>query len=235
MKYGHCLNHPKTYASNSRGLCPTCTKERREYSAASKGIITKSAKAKIEEDGTREIAGIFEEQRNAKEDNSGVEQSAKVPESTPTPFLFNNGSRQGIRKENDSAFHRELVRKQRMRFSESSNLSGKKKKAKTKINPRSEKNKSIVAQELLMFKQIWDERPHFCEVSGKPIRFFHPACFSHVLAKGAYPKFRLYKKNIVLCLYEWHHKWEFETRKIPELSWIETLESALKTEYYNGK
>lgn len=189
MKYGYCLNHPKTYASNSRGLCPTCTKERRAYSAASKGIITKSAKAKIEED-----------ERDVSENGLGG---------------ITNG-----RKDD------EISTSSKNRFIESK---------KAKIKPRSEKNKAIVAQELLMFKQIWDERPHFCEVSGKPIRFFHPACFSHVLAKGAYPKFRLYKKNIVLCLYEWHHKWEFETRKIPELSWIETLESALKTEYYNGK
>lgn len=103
---------------------------------------------------------------------------------------------------------------------------------KANIKPRSEKNKKLVTQELLMFKQIWEERPHFCEVTGKPLGAFDVRLFSHVLTKGAYPKFRLYKKNIVLCLYEKHHEWEFKTRKTLELSWIETLESALKTEYY---
>lgn len=194
MKYGYCLNHPNKVARNSKRLCDTCTKERHERAAASKGIITKSAKSKIEEDEFDNTRGRTTKLRSI--------QNADA---------FDGGQQGEICQTQKAA------------------------SKKTKINPRSEKNKAIVAQELLMFKQIWEERPHFCEVSGKPIRFFHPACFSHVLAKGAYPKFRLYKKNIVLCLYEWHHKWEFETRKIPELSWIETLESALKTEYYNGK
>lgn len=101
-----------------------------------------------------------------------------------------------------------------------------------KIQPHSEKNKKLVTQELLMFKQIWEERPHFCEVTGKPLGAFDVRLFSHVLTKGAYPKFRLYKKNIVLCLYEKHFEWEFKTRKTLEFSWIETLESSLKTEYY---
>jgi hypothetical protein len=105
-------------------------------------------------------------------------------------------------------------------------------KQKTKIKPRSAKNKELVKAELLVFKKIWESRPHYCEVTGKPIYVFDVRCFSHVLTKGAYPKFRLYEKNIVFCLSEKHFEWEFCTRKTLELSWIETLESALKTEYY---
>ncbi len=44
MKYGYCLNHPKTYAINAKKLCSVCTKERHERSAASKGILTKNAR-----------------------------------------------------------------------------------------------------------------------------------------------------------------------------------------------
>lgn len=102
----------------------------------------------------------------------------------------------------------------------------------SKIKHRSEKGKEIVKQELLLFQKIFNERPHFCEVTGKRIFEFNVCCFSHVLAKGAYPKFRLYEKNIVFCLPDKHFEWEFKTRKTLELSWIETLESALKTEYY---
>jgi hypothetical protein len=103
---------------------------------------------------------------------------------------------------------------------------------KTAIKQRTDRNKELVRLELLMFKKIWETRPHFCEVTGKPLGAFDIRMFSHVLTKGAYPRFRLYEKNIVLCLPEAHFEWEFKTRKTLELSWIETLESALKTEYY---
>lgn len=106
------------------------------------------------------------------------------------------------------------------------------KKKAYKINNRSEKGKATIKAELLLFQKIFQERPPFCEVTGKRIFEFNVCCFSHVLAKGAYPKFRLYEKNIVFCLPDKHFEWEFKTRKTLELSWIETLESALKTEYY---
>ena len=41
MKYGHCKNHPATYAQNSRGLCAECTREKHRQSAESKGLIIK--------------------------------------------------------------------------------------------------------------------------------------------------------------------------------------------------
>jgi len=103
---------------------------------------------------------------------------------------------------------------------------------KTKIKPRSAKNKELVKAELLVFKKIWESRPHYCEVTGKPIHTFDVRCFSHVLTKGAYPRFRLYEKNIVFCLPEVHFQWEFGTRKKPEFEWIEKLELELKREYY---
>jgi hypothetical protein len=109
------------------------------------------------------------------------------------------------------------------------------KKKAYKINYRSEKGKATIKAELLLFQKIFKERPHFCEVTGKPIIAFDIRCFSHVLTKGAYPKFRLYEKNIVFCLPDKHFEWEFKTRKTLEFSWIETLESALKTEYYRKK
>ena len=88
-------------------------------------------------------------------------------------------------------------------------------------------------KELDFFKSIWDMRPHYCEVSGKEIPEFDIKCFSHVLTKGAYPEFRLYEKNIVLCLPYWHHQWEFGDRDCRELSWIKDLADNLKHEYYN--
>lgn len=41
MKYGFCLNHPKTYAVNAKRLCAVCTKGRHKKSAESKGLTVK--------------------------------------------------------------------------------------------------------------------------------------------------------------------------------------------------
>lgn len=73
-----------------------------------------------------------------------------------------------------------------------------------------------------MFLEIWEDRPHLSEVSGKPL---HPVGhwqwhwqFAHVLGKGSYPKYKLNPENIMLMLPEEHEKQEnyqlFNERKI---------------------
>lgn len=51
-----------------------------------------------------------------------------------------------------------------------------------------------------LYEEIWLERPHKSFISGEPIHSPAPSNFLHVLAKGQnkYPKFKFYKKNIVL-------------------------------------
>lgn len=63
-----------------------------------------------------------------------------------------------------------------------------------------------------MFLEIWEDRPHLSEVSGKPL---HPVGhwqwhwqFAHVLGKGSYPKYKLNPENIMLMLPEEHEKQE---------------------------
>jgi hypothetical protein len=53
-----------------------------------------------------------------------------------------------------------------------------------------------------LYQEIWEERDHTSFVSDKRIPFFSLSNFSHCLAKGQgkYPKFKYYKKNIVLLL-----------------------------------
>ena len=58
--------------------------------------------------------------------------------------------------------------------------------------------------------EIWAERPHYSEVSGKylgeePLRHF----FSHICGKGAHPSIRYEKGNIMLMTIEEHHEWDF--------------------------
>lgn len=202
QKFGICTCHNKNNPINAKGLCPEGARERHEHSATMKNMVVKKNRNNLE---------IEIEDRN--ETTERQHDGEAFYERTSRKSTGNS---------------RENYPSQSHKSNEKSTFTCKK----IRIKPRSEKNKEIVAQELLMFKQIWEERPHFCEVTGKPLGAFDVRLFSHVLTKGAYPKFRLYKKNIVLCLYEKHFEWEFKTRKTLEFSWIETLESSLKTEYY---
>lgn len=88
--------------------------------------------------------------------------------------------------------------------------------------------------EKAIFEEIWNERPHRSYVSGKPIKSFSVANFSHILSKKQFPRFRLNKDNIVLKTFEEHQKWEFEKYKLkdlPEWQKIFELEEKLKQQY----
>jgi hypothetical protein len=103
------------------------------------------------------------------------------------------------------------------------------------------------AKDYEIFKEIWDEKKdkdgnRHSEVSNIPLHyFFGPRMFfvfSHILAKGPYPGFRHYKKNIVLMTWNEHQLWEFHTHKIkddPKWKWVFDLKDELKQEYYQGK
>ena len=96
-----------------------------------------------------------------------------------------------------------------------------------------------------LFKDIWDslepdERVSF--ITGHTLadpyemRAYY---FAHCLGKGAYPEFRLYRKNIVLLNRNEHKLWDFGKDKIkanPHLMqlWQKMfeLEEELKIEYH---
>lgn len=63
--------------------------------------------------------------------------------------------------------------------------------------------------ELELFKQIWDERPRYSEVSGEPLGAFNVRYFSHVISKGSRPDLRLEPINIMLMTCAEHELWEF--------------------------
>lgn len=90
---------------------------------------------------------------------------------------------------------------------------------------------------------IWGERPHISFISGKPIYSFSPVNFAHVLAKGQgkYPKFKFYKKNVVLLTFEEHTLYDQGTKdqrekyakKNPACDWgkLDRLKEQLILEY----
>lgn len=91
-----------------------------------------------------------------------------------------------------------------------------------------------------IFEQIWNERKRESFISKTPLgKFAYPYMFLHVLAKAKnkYPKFKLYKKNIVLGTWEEHHKWDKgsreELKKDPNWKKMFELEEELKQEYKN--
>jgi hypothetical protein len=63
-----------------------------------------------------------------------------------------------------------------------------------------------------MFAEIWEERKHISEISGKPLLYPHNSQwhwqFAHVLGKQAYPRYAERKENIMLMLPEEHEKQE---------------------------
>jgi hypothetical protein len=73
--------------------------------------------------------------------------------------------------------------------------------------------------ELDFFHKIWAERPHVCEISGRKINERPDldmgrwvSCFSHILPKGSFGRYRLNPENIVLMLPELHHQWHSKGR-----------------------
>lgn len=90
--------------------------------------------------------------------------------------------------------------------------------------------------ELAMFKEIFVERKGICAVTSRPITF-HPMSFMHILSKGAYPKFRLVKKNIVMVIPEIHDMYdnggkEWFLSQYPKAQFIYDLKEELKIEYH---
>jgi len=102
--------------------------------------------------------------------------------------------------------------------------------------------------EALLFKEIWDElepEERVSFVTGGNLEDRHEMrtfYFAHVLGKGAYPEFRLYKKNIVLLTFKQHKLWDtarFKIREDPTMVrfWQKMfdLEKELIEEYYEFK
>lgn len=91
-----------------------------------------------------------------------------------------------------------------------------------------------------MFLEIWNQREHISEISGKalvgPEHKMFIWQFEHILGKGAYPKFKLYKKNIILMT--WQEHFDITNNSIDKLdkdlyiNYFKLKEELIK-EYYN--
>ena len=82
------------------------------------------------------------------------------------------------------------------------------------------------------FMEIWNERDHVSEISGKPLFYpNHPQFtwqFLHLLGHGAYPEYKFRKDNIILGLPSEHEKQEsFEI--------FRERQQEMKEKYYQEK
>ena len=106
-----------------------------------------------------------------------------------------------------------------------------------KINQRSKNGQKVSASDSKFFHEIWNERPHNSEITGKTLGSeYNPVFFSHLLTKGAYPKFRHNKDNILLMTFDEHQEWEFSSRSTPmfkaKFKRALYIQEKLKSQYY---
>lgn len=87
--------------------------------------------------------------------------------------------------------------------------------------------------ELVVFKLIWEERPHHCQVCKVNLPVFDHWNYAHCLAKGSYQKFRLLKENIILMCRDCHTQYDCgSTKDDPKFEWVLELKQKLKQKYY---
>lgn len=60
--------------------------------------------------------------------------------------------------------------------------------------------------ELMLFKKIYESRPHFCEWCNKPINGFSIMNYHHIKPKSTHPELRLDENNIVKICDKCHIK-----------------------------
>ena len=103
--------------------------------------------------------------------------------------------------------------------------------------------------QLQVFNEIWEERPHISEISGKPLTerggFGWHWQFSHTIPKGLYPSYRCEKFNIVLMTLSEHQFYEnFTTRDLEKPMYLKyqdkwdalfELRDKLKEQYHKDK
>lgn len=89
--------------------------------------------------------------------------------------------------------------------------------------------------EIELFKEIAKKTNSVCQCCKVPIANLSPINFSHILSKGAYPSYRLDKRNIFVVCATCHHEYEFGDRNQPKFALKREIAQMLKEEYYKTK
>lgn len=109
------------------------------------------------------------------------------------------------------------------------------KKAKKPLKRNSIKKRVKKTGEMDVFHEIIKEHGDetiYCRCCNKPLYSLSPINFSHILSKGAYPSYRLDKRNIWIVCEVCHHDYEFGSRKQAKFAEKIKVGEILKQEYY---
>ncbi len=63
------------------------------------------------------------------------------------------------------------------------------------------------------FRWVWDNKPHRCEETMKPLPSYSAVYCSHILTRGAHPEIATDPRNINILCFEAHNRWENGDRK----------------------
>ena len=149
--------------------------------------------------------------------------------------MCDDGKEKRLAKRNPPLCGYHYVSEQRRRSAEKNK--DKPKKAPKPLNRTPLTYKRKPTGELAMFQEIWNERPHESFINKEPIYEFDVNCFAHVIAKaeGRFPKFKLYKKCVVLITRDQHYQWDNgireDLKELHEWDKMFELEAELKKEY----
>lgn len=92
-----------------------------------------------------------------------------------------------------------------------------------------------------LFLHIWHTRPHYSEISGKPLSEHDPRFiwfFAHILSKGAEPALRLDPRNICLMTPDEHVYYDQQTHKAkqdPRYQWVFEYGMFLRRQLYEQR
>jgi len=84
-------------------------------------------------------------------------------------------------------------------------------------------------------ENIWDKRPHNCQVCGDGLGDEPaPIFFSHLLPRGSYRRYKLDERNVILncssCHAEWHNDGRDALYSNAQWAWVVTLYFQLRNE-----
>lgn len=106
--------------------------------------------------------------------------------------------------------------------------------AKTKFSGNPKRNNKKTG-EIIIFREIWEERPHKCEVCSVYLPVFDHWNYAHCLSKGSHGKFRLNKDNIILMCRKCHSQYDNgSVVNDKSFKWVLEKKEKLKQQYYES-
>jgi len=58
------------------------------------------------------------------------------------------------------------------------------------------------------YNWIWENKPHFCEETGKPLHNYSSVFISHIISRGSDRRMSIDPRNVNILSFEMHQKWE---------------------------